>query len=394
MNETSCIYGFDVVEELKGKNVTTSDELAWPCELRIFWVHILPFVNLVRGLLSYGTSIIVGVGILLNTVSFVVLTRRNMRKIPSNLYLAALSIYDTLTLTMNFMVGVLRGQNESINKSFQSNEGLCRFHGVIVEMFNLLSVWVIVAFSCERLFMIKFPLKARSASPRKALAVVILVSGILFTIALNKVAVSGFEDDSVFGYKACKTRREIVKEIIYFYVALNTWIPTLLIVVINTIIICEVKKHKSMRQSLTNSYMSRTDEKATKILLLVSTTYVLLVLPLGIVQTTELIWNSTKPFIPGEKGYEGFMLTKIKLKWTRAFFFFFYQFHYAINFFLYVASSSAHRFRQTLKKLLGIKTNPEDLMTNQASGRNVIVPARSAPATSDTQGNDSNQSQL
>ncbi|KAL3876975.1 hypothetical protein ACJMK2_034746 [Sinanodonta woodiana] len=374
-NDSLCIYGFEVIEEMKGKNITASDELTWPCGLRIFWVDTLPFVTLTRGLLYYGTSIIVAVGILLNTVSFMVLTRKNMRKSPTSLYLSSLTIYNMLTLTMNLMVGVLRGQNESVNKHFQSNEGLCMFHGVVVELFNLLSVWIIVAFTCDRLFMIKFPQQARSASRRKAFAVVIIVSGILVLVSLHKVAVSGFEDDSVFSYKACKTRREIVKDIIYVYVALNTWIPTILIVAINIVIIVEVKKSKSKLQNMTNSSMSRSDERITKILLLVSTTYVLLVLPLGIVQTIELIWNSTMKFIPGEKGYEHFMMTKIKLKWTRAFFFFFYQFNYAINFFLFITSSSARQFRTTLKKLLGMEASREELRTSRLSPRNVVVPA-------------------
>ncbi|KAK3583623.1 hypothetical protein CHS0354_039447 [Potamilus streckersoni] len=372
-NDTFCIYGFEVVEELKGKNVTSSDELAWPCGLRIFWVDFLPFVTLARGLLSYGTSIIVAVGILLNTLTLLVLTRKNMCKSPTNLYLSALTIYDTLTLTVNLMVGVLRGQNESVNELFQRNEGLCMFHGVVVELFNLLSVWIIVAFTCDRLFIIKFPLRARKASRRNAFAAVTLVSGILVLISLHKIAVSGFEDDSVFGYKACKTRQEIVKEIIYFYVALNTWIPTILIVAINIVLILEIKKGKNNRQKMTNSSISRPSDRLTKILLLISTTYVLLVLPLGIVQTIELVWNSIQNFIPGEKGYEGFMITKIKLKWIRAFFFFFYQLNFAINFFLYVTSSSTGQFRANLKKMLGMKT------------KNVIASPRFSRAVSNRQ---------
>jgi hypothetical protein len=62
------------------------------------------------------------------------------------MYLSALAIYDCLALTMNFMIGVLRGQNKNVNKTFQDYEDLCKFHGVIVEVFNLLSIWIIVSF--------------------------------------------------------------------------------------------------------------------------------------------------------------------------------------------------------------------------------------------------------
>ena len=372
---STCPYTYDVIEELSGKNVTADDALEWPCDLRTFWVEILPLVYLVRWLLSYGTSVIVIVGVVLNSLSLVVLTRKHMRKTTSNLYLAFLAVYDTCTLTFNFMIGVIRGNNETANRNFQASEGLCTFHGVIVELFNLLSVWIIVAFTIERFLMIKFPLKARTWSPRKTVVALIVVSVLVLFVSFHKIAVSGFEGDSVFGYKACKTRRQIFKEIIYVYVALNTWLPTFIIVGVNTFIALEIRKNQKKRQQMMQTSFSRSDEKATRLLLIVSSTYVLLVLPLGLVQTTELIWNGTMAVSPGHPDYSSFMITKIKLKWSRAFFFFFYQLNYAINFFLYVASSSSTRFRANLRKLIGLKEKPEESMFTQATKSNAVAPA-------------------
>ena len=152
MNVSSCPYGYDVIDGIT--NATEVDQLKWPCDLRVFWVEFLPFVTLVRGLLSYGTSFIVALGLLFNLTSLLVLTRKHMRKSTSNLYLSALALYDCLALTMNFMIGVLRGQNKHVNKDFQDHEHLCKFHGVIVEVFNLLSIWIIVSFTIERFIMI------------------------------------------------------------------------------------------------------------------------------------------------------------------------------------------------------------------------------------------------
>ena len=333
-DDSSCSVGYDEIEDLQGKiNITDADKLAWPCELREMWVSILPFVTLVRGLLSYGTSIIVAFGLIFNCLSFIVLTRKHMRKSTSNLYLSALAVYDSLSLTLNFMIGVLRGQNpDTVNKDFQMNEDLCKFHGVIVELFNLLSVWIIVSFTIERFVMIKFPLKSKNLTPRRALYAVIVVSSCVFVFSLHKIAVSGFEGDSVFGYKACKTRRAILPEIIYFYVAFNTWFPTFVIVTLNTLILLEIRSKRKKRQEMTNTTsMSKSDEKATKLLLIVSSTYIMLIMPLGLIQTTELIWNSTAKVSAGHPDYIQFMSTKIRLKWARAFFFFFYQFNFAIT---------------------------------------------------------------
>ena len=381
---SSCPVTYSQIEDLAGKNITADDELKWPCSLRMFWVDLLPFVDLVRGLLSYGTSIIVVLGLIFNTISFVVLTRKHMRKSTTNMYLSILAVYDCLSLTLNFMIGVLRGQNpDTVNKDFQNSEGLCTFHGVIVELFNLLSVWLIVAFTVERFVMVKLPLKAKNLiTPRRALYTIIGVSACVFVFSLHKIAVSGFEGDSVFGYKACKTRRAIFPEIIYFYVAFNTWMPTFIIVGFNTMIILEIKKNQKKRKEMTSNAntMSKSDEKATKLLLAVSSAYVILILPLGLIQTTELIWNGTEKVGPSDPNYVHFMTTKIKLKWARAFFFFFYQFNFAINFFLYVSSSSATRFRTTLRKLLGLKVKKDDMTwisQSHAQKRNAVAPARS-----------------
>ncbi|XP_052797762.1 FMRFamide peptide receptor frpr-18-like [Mya arenaria] len=372
---SECPHTFDVVEDLVGKNVTSKDALSWPCELRVFWVEIYPLVKLVRFLLSYGTSIIIVVGVVLNILSLVVLTQKHMRKSTSNLYLAFLAGYDTCSLTFNFMIGVIRGNSEAANKNFQASEGLCTFHGVVVELFNLLSVWIIVAFTVERFCIVKFPLKARTWSPRKTVVTLIVVSFVMTLVSLHKVAVSGFEGDSVFGYKACKTRRKIFKEIIYMYVALNTWLPTFTIVVLNMIIILELRKNRLKRQQMTQTSMSKTDERATKLLLAVSSAYVLLVLPLGIVQSIELVWNGTQNVPPGHEEYVHFMVTKIKLKWTRAFFFFFYQLNFAMNFFLYVASSSATRFRANLRKVLRLKQKEDESMFTRAPPKtNSVMP--------------------
>jgi hypothetical protein len=380
---SSCPVGYNQIEDLAGKNITAEDELKWPCSLRVFWVDLLPFVELVRGLLSYGTSIIVAFGLIFNIISFIVLTRKHMRKSTTNMYLSVLAVYDCLSLTLNFMIGVLRGQNpDTVNKDFQRSESLCTFHGVIVELFNLLSVWLIAAFTVERFIIVKFPLKAKGLTPKRALIAIIAVSVCVFIFSMHKIAVSGFEGDSVFGYKACKTRRAIFPEIIYFYVAFNTWLPTFMIVSLNSMIIIEIKKNQKKRKEMTSNVnaMSKSDEKATKLLLAVSSAYVVLILPLGLIQTTELIWNGTAKVAPGHADYVDFMTTKMRLKWTRAFFFFFYQFNFAINFFLYVFSSSATRFRATLKKILGMKVQTEDMTwisQSQAPKKNAVAPAKS-----------------
>lgn len=388
VSHSTCPYTYDVIEDLVGRNITEADAVKWPCSLRKLWVDIYPLVKIVRFLLSYGTTAIIISGVLLNTLSFFVLISKYMRKNVSNLYLAFLAVYDTCSLTFNFMIGVIRGNSEAANLQFQQSETLCTFHGVVVELFNLLSVWVIVAFTVERFLFIKFPLKARTWSPRKTVVVLGVISVVMTLISFHKIAVSGFEGDSVFGYKACKTRRKIFKEIIYVYVALNTWLPTFAIVFLNLYIVFELRRNKIKRSRMVQSSITKSDEKATTLLLAVSSTYVLFVLPLGIVQSVELIWNGTMTVTPDHPDYVNFMSTKIRLKWSRAFFFFFYQLNFAINFFLYVAASSATRFRANLRSLFGIKRNIEESMFTRAQKPNTVVPATSSTARKESHEDD------
>ena len=143
---STCPYTYDVIEDLQGKNVTSEDAEAWPCELRTYWVEILPLVKIVRWLLSYGTSTIIIFGVILNTLSFIVLTRKYMRKTTSNLYLAFLAVYDTCSLIFNFMIGVIRGNNESANKNFQVSKCYIMMYLYSVKFGTVHDIWLLSHF--------------------------------------------------------------------------------------------------------------------------------------------------------------------------------------------------------------------------------------------------------
>ena len=376
-----CEYGFDSVFLLDDVEITDDIALKWPCALREHWNMISPLVELVRGLLHYGTAITVGCGLLLNFLAFIVLISPRMQRQTTNTYLAALAVFDACVLVFNFMVGVLRGQNQDpINKAFQDNEWLCLLHSVVVELFNLLSVWMIVCFTVERCIAVYLPLKASTLiSKKKTRGTVIGITVFLLAFSLHKLFVSGFEGDSVFGYKACITNRKKYPEAIFFYVAFNTALPTIAIIVLNSMIIFKVNQSQKIRKAMsrygtktskgdkTAEKQAKRDTKVTKTLLVISSAYIILVLPLGITQMVELYWNNVRKEPPSADDpeqqllYIDFMKRKHLLKWIRAFFFFFYQLNFAINFFLYILSTA--KFRKELQSKFCIAP-----LTRQASG--------------------------
>ncbi|XP_067935747.1 probable G-protein coupled receptor 139 [Watersipora subatra] len=200
------------------------------------------------------------------------------------MYLLALAIYDSSVLIFNFTVGVLRAQNpDTIDREFQEKEWLCLCHSVLVELLNLLSVWMIVCFTVERLIAVEFPLKVhRLCSVKRTRATIVSVSIAILFISMHKVFISGFEGDSAFGYKACHTNRRKFREIIYVYVTIKTWFPAITMGVLNSLIIYRIHKSARVRRKISlNALKSRrTGEKQqmriTRMLIATSITFLVL----------------------------------------------------------------------------------------------------------------------
>jgi hypothetical protein len=139
---------------------------------------------------------------------------------------------------------------------------------------------------------------------------------------------AGFEKDSVFGYTPCNSRRFIWQGMAYIRVAFQTWIPTIIVFVFNCLMFWKLRKIKVNRKrlqgnvniSLTNQLMfnkkfnqlihfaefqRKTGENGHRrnmsfisrpsptnpMLIAVSLAYLVMVFPLGAVQTAELYWN-------------------------------------------------------------------------------------------------------
>ena len=89
--------------------------------------------------------------------------------------------------------------------------------------------------------------------------------------------------------------------------------------------------------------------RLTRTLLAISITYLVLLLPLGTVQTIEIVVKSTNIVSPSTIALEQQMYIKYTkifrlLKWIRALCFFVYQINFGINFFIYMLTNT--RFRQ------------------------------------------------
>lgn len=121
-------------------------EIKWPCEVRSYWLSLQPFVKFVRFLLRYVTPFIIALGkeclvawyrifdcshtklwpplrtgVLLNTVSFSMLSTPVLCDSNLSLYLSALAISDNGALIFNYAVSVAKSHSTFVNDLFMVN---------------------------------------------------------------------------------------------------------------------------------------------------------------------------------------------------------------------------------------------------------------------------------
>ncbi|KOX75147.1 hypothetical protein WN51_14294, partial [Melipona quadrifasciata] len=342
-------------------NFSQSDlEIVWPCEIRFYWLSLQPFVKFVRFLLSYVTLLIIILGVLLNTISFVILSTPVLCESNLSLYLKALALSDNGALIFNYAVGIAKSHFIFVNNLFMNSKFLCGLNSVTMEFFQFTSTWLVVVLTWTRLFAIMFPfeLYGRYNNCSGTIIIVILIC-LSFIISLTKLYSGGYETDSVFEFIPCQKKIKPWGNAMYFYIALSTWLPLLFIFIGNILLIIHMKKTEKIRCQLTQNFKNKTNKihHTSRTLFVVSTVYLVLLLPLGIVETLGLYWDIILIKFPDTEAkreieYIHWLKEKMLLKWCRGLCFHIYHWNFAINFFLYCLTGEKFRsvVMQTLKR--------------------------------------------
>ncbi|KAL0120851.1 hypothetical protein PUN28_008498 [Cardiocondyla obscurior] len=329
-------------------------EAKWPCEVRSYWISLRPFVRSVRFLLRYVTPFIIILGVLLNAVSFSMLSAPVLCDSNLSLYLSALAISDNGALIFNYAVSVAKSHSTTINDLFMNSRFLCGANSVSMELFQFTSTWLIVALTWTRVIAVVFPFGARDCQNRSAITIITSLVCTSFVISLTKLYSGGYETDSVFEFVPCQKMKPWGSAM-YFYIALSTWLPLLFISIGNLVLIARMRRSYRIHSELTRnfSYRGNRPHNSSRTLLAVSIVHLILLLPLGIVETLELCWDVILIKHPtGEnERYIHWLQEKMLLKWCRGLFFHIYHWNFAINFFLYYLTGKKFRdvVTQTLK---------------------------------------------
>ncbi|XP_011138180.1 uncharacterized protein LOC105182453 isoform X2 [Harpegnathos saltator] len=340
-------------------NFTQADlEATWPCEVRFYWLSLQPFVRFVRFLVGYVTPFIIILGVLLNTVSFSMLSTPVLCDSNLSLYLRALAISDNGALIFSYAVSVARSHSTLVNDLFMNSRFLCSTSSVSMELFQFTSTWLVVALTWTRVIAVTFPFRTRGCQNCSAVITIATLTCISSVISLTKLYSGGYETDSVFEFIPCQEMIKPWGSAMYFYIALSTWLPLLFIFVGNLLLIIRVRKSNKIHNELTHHfrYKSNRTHNSSRTLLAVSIVYLILLLPLGIVETLELYWDIILIEHPAKDAetnerYIHWLQEKMFLKWCRGLFFHIYHWNFAINFFLYYLTGKKFRgvVTQTLK---------------------------------------------
>ena len=169
----------------------------------------------------------------------------SLKRLSSSVYLAALSISDSA-----FLICVFFSWSNNINITVYQKPGWCQAFVYMTYMFGFLSVWYIVAFSCERFIAVKWPLKrSELCTPKKARIVVISLA--IFALIAYSFAIWTSEVTLWFGVQFCVPKekyRDLVEKVNNIDTVMTLVIPFITILFFNSWIVYSVRNLASHRQ--------------------------------------------------------------------------------------------------------------------------------------------------
>ena len=320
----------------------------------------------------YGTPVIILIGFVANTLSFLVFSMPRLRQQSSSVYLKALALSDN-----GFLVSLSIGWFSSLNMDLIHKEGFCQLFVLITYVCSFLSVWNIASFTIERYIAVIYPLH-RNWLCTVYRARIIVSAEFAFALLLYSFSLWTSKILEVFrGYTVCAIRLQFI-----WFVEIMTYIDTVITLIIPSVVIFVLNgriamtvyrrdRHRyrlsSSSRSLEMNYIAGLNPAAaarrrntdtgeilrtwhasttqpssthvTKMLLVVSMVFLALHLPRHTLRFYHFImdWKETN-----------YILSNTALSLQKLFWFMSYL-NYGINFFLY--TGLRQQFRSEIKQL-------------------------------------------
>lgn len=330
---------------------------------------------------AYVTPFIILVGLIGNGVSMAVFASRALRKLSASLYLAAISLSDTMVLLTYVLLDWLnRGLRQWPGEPqlpVVNVFGVCQSFLYFSYLFRFVSVWVLVVFTMERYIAACRPLHRRIICTKTfGRRAILTICGVASLISLYKPLLSGLfqprsvQDDSTFGLYAptnsqydqpkpqnatlagdmtqeiCTRnpdypRTNFTMEVIYGL--LITAVPFVIIAVFNMLILRTIMQRDANIRKFKIAFKdNRIRWEFTVTLLAVSSSFICLNLPY-FVTWCQQFRQTTNASVSSQM--------RDQLYITRTIFYL----NYCVNFFLYCLSGTY--YRRQLAKTFGCRTD-------------------------------------
>lgn len=299
-----------------------------------------------HGLLLYIPLFLVVVGTFGNIFSFIVLRQKSMPQLSTYFYLASLAITDTVVLYIGlFRLWLL----EAIDFDLQDYaDWSCKLIAVLGYTASDFSIWLIIAVTVERYIAVCHPLKASEMCniPRAKIVMVILLF-LLFFINAHLFWTVEIDDNKTPVKCEYGDGFELLSEVWpWIDAALYSFLPFITIMILNCLIIRQVKKARHSRQQMQSDSLKQPNRrpsheqsiKLTIMLLSVSFTFLVSTLPMN---TFLIVKAFTEDQYLKTSAQYSLITTIAKLLM---------YLNHAINFFLYCATGQ--KFRHQVKRIL------------------------------------------
>ena len=325
---------------------------------------IASYINL------YWFPILVPIGLVGNTLSFLVMIKPNNRKVSTCIYMAAISVNDNLMMCLTLHEWLLSGA-----KLEEWRVWRCKFAAYLINFALQSSTYQVLAMTFDKYVAIKWPHRAATYSTPKR-ARIILLSVFVCALIYNSphLYASSLVGGLCLAYVVGGTITRVFSWVTFLF---NGLIPFPILIYMNSVILLQIRKSRNMFRSnetgrnqdtkgtdTRQKTMKSAENQLTIMLLLVTVLFLILLIPTYI------------RFI-----YLTFVERDTPCKYASSMLFFqvtykLYTTNNGINFFLYCLSGQ--KFRNDLKEILCAiakccRPSPDDVTSNNDTESNLTV---------------------
>lgn len=204
------------------------------------------------------------IGIVFNSLTMIIMTRRRMRSSTNN-YLAALATADCLYLicTIYFSLRHQFGETEPRYNFYRRMRPLMQ---LLVDTAQNTSVWLTVTFTIERYIAVCYPMRGKvlctESRSRKVILAVLLYTFVLTLptfFEFKVVEELNANNETIVRVASSDMGADVLFTTVYYWllVVMNTIVPLLILIVFNTFLVRSV--HLSRRQRNTMTLRTRPD---------------------------------------------------------------------------------------------------------------------------------------